>query len=208
VPREQRRGYNIAAILAGPDGIPVHWARNAITADQNATRHAEVRVITEYLEASRNFDLKGFSIYSTLEPCAMCAGMMVMTSVSRVVFGQSDVDFGGALGRLAIDSLSIGGYRPYPRTVPAQPAIVDARARLDEAYIRFRATSKEKMLAKFLTTPEAKAEFRKATDRLESFEAKHAENSRVLAASLEMLETMNRVSSLPSPASAPENCRR
>lgn len=49
--------------------------------------HAEMVAIRAAAEASRNYRLPGSTLYVTLEPCSMCAGLIVHSRVSRVVYG-------------------------------------------------------------------------------------------------------------------------
>jgi len=177
VPRNQRRGYNIGAVLVDKDQQPVFCGLNCINATDNATQHGELRAITAYLEKTRRFNLDGFTIYTTLEPCIMCAGMMTMTDIDRVVYGQKDVDFSNGLERLALDTRPYGGYAPFKRTTWADASPLDFRARLDAAYQRFLATEPEKILAKFLVSPEAEVIFKEAHATFLSFEVKHPANA-------------------------------
>merc|ERR1711924_116635 len=113
-----------------------HYGLNAVTSG-NSTKHAEIIAITEYLEKSGRSDLSGFTIYTTLEPCIMCGGMMTMTGVRRVVYGQNDVDFSKGLERLAIDTSSHGGYPPYVRKVVVHQSESCHSKRLNEAYRKY-----------------------------------------------------------------------
>ncbi|MFN0037561.1 MAG: nucleoside deaminase [Saprospiraceae bacterium] len=177
VPRNQRRGYNIGAVLVDKDQKPVYCGLNCINSTDNATQHGEVRAITAYLEKTHRFNLDGFTIYTSLEPCIMCAGMMTMTDIDRVVYGQKDVDFSNGLERLALDTREYGGYAPFKRTTWADASPSTFRARLDEAYKRFLATETEKILAKFLTGSEAESIFKEAHDAFLNFLPKHPENT-------------------------------
>ena len=64
------------------------------------TGHAEVLVIREAAKKLGTWRLEGCTVYVTLEPCAMCAGAMVLSRVSRCVYGAADPK-GGFLGTLA-----------------------------------------------------------------------------------------------------------
>jgi tRNA(Arg) A34 adenosine deaminase TadA len=179
VPRNQRRGYNIGAVLVDKDQKPVYCGLNCINATDNATQHGEVRAITQYLEKTRRFNLEGFTIYTSLEPCIMCSGMMTMTDIDRVVYGQKDVDFSNGLERLALDSREYGGYAPFKRTTWADGSPNSFRLRLDEEYKKFLATETEKILAKFLTGPEAERIFKEAYHAFLGFYVKHSANSEI-----------------------------
>ena len=54
------------------------------------TAHAEMLVLTQAAEAVGSWRLEGVTVYVTLEPCAMCAGAMVLGRVSRLVYGADD----------------------------------------------------------------------------------------------------------------------
>jgi tRNA(adenine34) deaminase len=57
--------------------------------------HAEMRAISEACRALKRWRLDGCVIYVTLEPCVMCAGAIVQTRVTRLVFGADDPKAGG-----------------------------------------------------------------------------------------------------------------
>ncbi len=179
VPRNKRRGYNIGALLVSPEFEPVYHALNCINSTDNATQHGEVRAITQYLEAAHKFNLDKFHLYTTLEPCVMCAGMITMVSVKRVVYGQHDVDYSKAFERLAMDTRSIGGFAPYPRQVEAIASRLGFCQRLDDAYRQFLSTDSEKVLAKFLTSEPAKAIFKDAADSFLGYAVKFEANQTV-----------------------------
>ncbi len=64
--------------------------------DTGATAHAELLAIQAALAVLRAERLEGCSLYVTLEPCAMCAGAIVLARVDRVVFGAWDPKAGMA----------------------------------------------------------------------------------------------------------------
>ena len=81
------------------DGRIVARAHNRRELDRDPSAHAEFRAM---LDAARELDrwrLSGCTVYVTLEPCLMCAGLMVNSRVDRCVFGAADPK-GGALGTL------------------------------------------------------------------------------------------------------------
>src|SRR5690349_21140620 len=71
-------------------------ASNRTIRDQDPTAHAEAIVIREAAAALGSWRLEGCTLYVTLEPCAMCAGAMVLARLSRVVFGAWDEKAGMA----------------------------------------------------------------------------------------------------------------
>ena len=69
------------------------------------TAHAEVLALRSASEAVGSWRLDGCTLYVTLEPCAMCAGAIVLARIDRVVFGAADpkAGFAGSLGNLVQD---------------------------------------------------------------------------------------------------------
>lgn len=65
---------------------------NSKTSDPTA--HAEIQAIRTAAQHTGHWNLKGCSLYVTLEPCPMCAGACVNARISRVVFGASDAKAG------------------------------------------------------------------------------------------------------------------
>ncbi len=85
----------IGAILVRGRSI-VAGANNRTVRDQDATAHAELIAIREGCAALDRWRLDDCSLYVTLEPCAMCAGAIVLARVKRVVFGAWDEKAGMA----------------------------------------------------------------------------------------------------------------
>lgn len=110
----------------------------------------QVRVIRNYLQNSGKYDLKGFTIYTTLEPCIMCLGMMMMSGIEKNVFGQNDFVFAHAAERLSIDLSKKGGFAPYPRTIVTQATKLPFLTELNNAYTQYRIDTQSQILAKFL----------------------------------------------------------
>jgi tRNA(Arg) A34 adenosine deaminase TadA len=187
IPREQRRGYNIGAVLVNTLNEPVYCGLNCVNSAHNATQHAELRCITGYLEKAKLFNLEGYTLYVTLEPCVMCAGMITMVSVKRLVYGQHDVLFSKAFQRLAMDTRSMGGFAPYPRQVIADPSSLSFRSRLDEAYSKFMEADSEKILAKFLASSEAEEIFRNAAEEFYGYKVRFDENKKLYEAACNLI---------------------
>ena len=82
------------------DGAIVARAHNRTIRDQDATAHAELLAIRDASAAMRSWRLTGCTLYVTLEPCAMCAGAIVLARVDRVVFAAWDPKAGmaGSIG--------------------------------------------------------------------------------------------------------------
>lgn len=63
---------------------------------QDPTAHAELLALREATSALGGWRLTGATLYSTLEPCAMCAGALVLARVDRLVYGAEDPKAGAA----------------------------------------------------------------------------------------------------------------
>ena len=72
------------------DGRVVGRAHNQRELLRDPTAHAEMLAITQAAEALGRWRLTGVTFYVTLEPCAMCAGAMVLARIDRLVFGARD----------------------------------------------------------------------------------------------------------------------
>jgi tRNA(adenine34) deaminase len=88
-----------AAIYSVERGIVAKTA-NRTRRDWDATAHAEILAIRAAGAALGRWSLEGCTLYVTLEPCAMCAGAIVLARVDRVVFGAWDekAGMGGSIG--------------------------------------------------------------------------------------------------------------
>lgn len=69
---------------------------NTPITDNDPSAHAELRAVKDAASKVRNYRLIDATLYVTLEPCSMCAGMLVHARVKRVVFGAKDAKTGAA----------------------------------------------------------------------------------------------------------------
>ena len=82
------------------EGRIIARAFNQVELLKDATAHAEMLALTQAQEAVGDWRLTGGVLYVTKEPCVMCAGAMVHTRLSLVVYGASDLKAGAAGGAL------------------------------------------------------------------------------------------------------------
>lgn len=85
----------IGAVLVW-QGEVIAVAHNMRETWQDATAHAEVIVIRQACEKLKHWRLTGATLYVTIEPCPMCAGAIVMSRLSRLVYGSADSKAGAA----------------------------------------------------------------------------------------------------------------
>lgn len=89
----------IGAVVLNPAGEVIGRGRNTREATGDPTGHAEVVAIREAAQAVGEWRLSGCTLLVTLEPCTMCAGAIVLSRLSRLVFAAYD-DKAGAVGSL------------------------------------------------------------------------------------------------------------
>ena len=85
----------IGACIIDENGELLASAFNRTIIDNDPTAHAEILAIRAAAAKIGNYRLTGSTLYSTIEPCAMCAGALVNARVKRLVFGAADERFGG-----------------------------------------------------------------------------------------------------------------
>ena len=88
----------IGAVVVIDDNV-VASAHNRREIDQDPAAHAELLAIREAAQKLERWRLSDATVYVTLEPCFMCAGVMQQARVSRCVYGAADPK-AGALGTL------------------------------------------------------------------------------------------------------------
>jgi tRNA(adenine34) deaminase len=84
------------------NGEVIGRGRNAPIESNDPSAHAEMIALREAALAIGNYRVENATIYSTLEPCVMCAGALVAARVERLVFGARDLRFGGVRSKFRI----------------------------------------------------------------------------------------------------------
>ncbi len=91
----------VGAVVVCDGGI-VGRGHNRREVDADPTAHAEILAIREAAKERGSWYLDGAQIFVTLEPCAMCAGAIVLSRIARVVYGADDPKAGACGGVLDI----------------------------------------------------------------------------------------------------------
>ena len=82
--------------VAVKDGRVIATGRNRRESANDPTAHAELMAVQQAARVLGAWRLTGVTLYVTLEPCAMCAGALVLARVDKVVFGTRDPKAGAA----------------------------------------------------------------------------------------------------------------
>jgi len=80
--------------VAVKDGNIIGQGFNRKEQSNDPTSHAELVALRKAARSLNNWRLTGVTLYSTLEPCPMCAGAMIQGRISRLVYGARDIRFG------------------------------------------------------------------------------------------------------------------
>jgi tRNA(adenine34) deaminase len=84
------------------ENILIAKAHNQMRQLNDATAHAEMIAITQAANTLGDWRLKNCTMYVTLEPCVMCAGALILSRITRVVFGTRDYRQGALLSTLNV----------------------------------------------------------------------------------------------------------
>jgi tRNA(adenine34) deaminase len=87
-------------IVNGEEMLAV--AGNRTRTDQDPTAHAEVVALREAAHRVSNYRIIGAVVYSTIEPCVMCAGALIQARVRRLVYGAPDERAGAVESRFRV----------------------------------------------------------------------------------------------------------
>jgi tRNA(adenine34) deaminase len=85
--------------------------RNLCVRGNDPSAHAEMVAIREAAARLGNYRLSGCDLYVTLEPCVMCAGLLVNARIRRLVFGARDLRFGGVRSKFQIADSPVLNHR-------------------------------------------------------------------------------------------------
>jgi len=98
-----------AVVVLG--GEVIGKGSNSPIAANDPTAHAEMLAIREACARIGNYRLEGATLYSTLEPCVMCAGALVAARVATLVFGARDLRFGGVRSKFRLADSDLLNHR-------------------------------------------------------------------------------------------------
>jgi len=93
------------------DGELIAQAHNQPISTNDATAHAEIRLLRAAGKHQKNYRLIDTTIYVTLEPCAMCLGAMIHARIARMVYGASDPKTGVCGSRVDLTTESFFNHK-------------------------------------------------------------------------------------------------
>jgi tRNA(adenine34) deaminase len=128
----------IGAVLVN-DGRLIASAGNRTRTDCDPTAHAEILVLREAARKLGNYRLTAAVLYTTIEPCAMCAGALVTARVTRLVYGAADERFGAVHSRFQLCDTSSLNHQ-----MEINPGVLEHECRaLMQAFFRARRNKKQ-----------------------------------------------------------------
>jgi tRNA(adenine34) deaminase len=100
----------VGAVLVLADQV-IGRGRNAPIERCDPTAHAEILALRQACASTANYRLENAILYTTLEPCVMCAGALVAARVERLVFGTRDLRFGGVRSKFRLADAEVLNHR-------------------------------------------------------------------------------------------------
>lgn len=188
--KKNYRGYNICATLVDNKGKIIGSGLNSTWQDMNRTHHAEMNLIQNYLDKhpEQKGGLENFSIYTSLEPCAMCSGTILQTGIAKIMYGIDDPEYGGTIPRLT--SYKFKKYQAYPiktKNLTYQKAPDSISQKLREQYKEYADHSSK--IVEWLNLKSVKNLFLEAHKKLDNFQTKYSENQDILTQTKFLLQT-------------------
>jgi tRNA(adenine34) deaminase len=130
----------IGCVVVNADGTELSRDHNRREQLADPTAHAEVLALRRAASVVQSWRLEGATVYSTLEPCPMCAGALLLSRVERLVYAARDPKAG------AIDSLfSLGSDRRLNHSFVVERDLLasESQARLSAFFKRLRAAGEK-----------------------------------------------------------------
>lgn len=100
----------VGAVLVLDHNI-IARAHNTPILSHDPTAHAEINLLRAAAYALENYRLDRATLYSTLEPCVMCAGAIVHARIQTLVFANRDIRFGGVRSKFQLADSDLLNHR-------------------------------------------------------------------------------------------------
>lgn len=86
----EKGNHPFGALLVDADGVVLLEAENTVNTEHDCTGHAETNLVRMACRRYERAVLERCTLYTSTEPCAMCAGAIHWSGIGRVVFGLSE----------------------------------------------------------------------------------------------------------------------
>ncbi len=105
----------VGAVVVKNDSLPgnelLGTGHNAPIQQHDPSAHAEVIALRRAAQKTSNYRLSGCTLYVTLEPCVMCAGLIVLCRLERLVFAARDIRFGAVRSKFMLADSELLNHR-------------------------------------------------------------------------------------------------
>ncbi|MFN0140033.1 MAG: tRNA adenosine(34) deaminase TadA [Pyrinomonadaceae bacterium] len=108
---EKKGEVPVGAVIVDEKGAILSAACNLTIKNIDPTAHAEILALRIAAARVGNYRLNGATVYTTIEPCAMCAGALVNARVARLVYGAADERFGAVETHFRLCDSSVLNHR-------------------------------------------------------------------------------------------------
>lgn len=102
----------VGAVIVAPDGQVAARAGNRTRELSDPTAHAEILALRAACQGGGSERLPGYSLYVTLEPCAMCASAISQARIARLYYAADDPKSGGVLNGAKVFDHSQSHHKP------------------------------------------------------------------------------------------------
>ena len=89
------------------DGQVVAKSENSIVSLSDPTKHAELKIISDYTQLTKQVDLSDYTMYTSCEPCFMCSGATVWANLGTLVYSAGSRDLNEMINENLFDSSDI-----------------------------------------------------------------------------------------------------
>ena len=109
--RSEQAGEVPVGAVVVMSGEVIGCGSNFPVSDVDPTAHAEIKALRNAAKRIKNYRIPGSTLYCTLEPCAMCAGAIVLARVEHLIFAARDLRFGAVRSKFALADSPLLNHR-------------------------------------------------------------------------------------------------
>jgi tRNA(adenine34) deaminase len=129
----------VGCVITDGAGKELSRGRNARESEKDPTAHAEMIAIRAAAAQVGGWRLEGATVFVTLEPCAMCAGALVLARVKRLVFGCADPKAGAVTTFFGI---GLSPHLNHRFEISAGVSADECAARLQSFFAKLRSSAR------------------------------------------------------------------